>query len=123
MAGDARGVRLGVGVSPVAAASQLLQLFLGVVHGVPVASGSAQRPSPGAAQTLGCVWEQHPPGLDLLHGDNRVGTRNAGGSEQILRRPLELPAWIGPVCVSMNEDTDDGLIVAGDGIRDALDPA
>jgi hypothetical protein len=35
---------------------------------------------------------------------------------------MELSAWIGPVCVPMHEDADNGLIMAGDGIRDALDP-
>ncbi|MCY4663624.1 MAG: hypothetical protein OXC00_03060, partial [Acidimicrobiaceae bacterium] len=80
-------------------------------------------PSPGAAQSLGRVREQHPPSLDLLDGDNGVCARDASMPECHLRFPMELSAWIGPVCVSMHEEADDGLIVAGDGVRYALDPA
>ena len=49
--------------------------------------------------------------------------RNATASECLLGLLVELSARIGPVCVAMHEDADDGLIVAGDGIRDALGPA
>ena len=108
---------------PVAAPSQPLQLLLGVSNRVPIALGSLQRPSPGAAQSLGRVGEQHPPSLNLLHWDNGVSTCDASMPECHLRFPMELSAWVGPVCVSMHEDADDGLIVAGDGIRYALDPA
>ena len=50
-------------------------------------------------------------------------TRDAGMPECYLGLSMELSAWIGPVGVSMHEDADDGLIVTGGGIRDALDPA
>jgi len=123
MAGDAGSVRLGIWVPPVSAASPPLQLFLRISNCVPIAVGSLQCPSPGAAQLLGRVGEQHPPSLNLLDGDNGVCIRDASMSECLLGFPMELSAWIRPVGVSMHEDADDGLIVAGDGIRDALDPA
>lgn len=72
---------------------------------------------------LGRVGEQHPPSLNLLYGDNGVSAHDASITKCQLGLSVELSVWIGPVCVSMHEDADDRLIVAGDDIRYALDPA